>query len=150
MATRDSNILFDDIFTINGIDTEGKRFDRVSRLSAKSSNFDMTLVLDYNVELYPLYKGDAITVTLASSLSLGGITEDEDANTWRPGAKKTKGLDDDYDYVMYGRVYKFDEAAEGKVTVYVSFGGLLMSLAGSFRHLQNVVIGENIYILMRR
>lgn len=28
MATRDSNILFDDIFTINGIDTEGKRFDR--------------------------------------------------------------------------------------------------------------------------
>lgn len=97
----------------------------------------MTLVLDYNVELYPLYKGDAITVTLASSLSLGGITEDEDANTWRPGAKKTKGLDDDYDYVMYGRVrilfivsrtyktetiavlqvYKFDEAAEGKVCV---------------------------------
>lgn len=96
----------------------------------------MTLVLDYNVELYPLYKGESITVTLASSLSLGGVTEADDANTWRPGAKKTKGLDDDYDYVMHGRVsthgrcygtrvlkeilfkvYKFDDAAEGKVSV---------------------------------
>ncbi|KAG8900204.1 DNA-directed RNA polymerases I, II, and III subunit RPABC3 [Tulasnella sp. 408] len=116
----------------------------------------MTLSLDYNVELYPLYKGEAVTVTLASSLSLGGLNQDKEANTWRPGAKTTKGLDDDYDYVMFGRasialkVYKFDEAAEGKVTVYASFGGLLMALAGSFRHLQNIVIGENIYLLMRR
>ena len=30
----------------------------VSRLTAKSSNFGMHLVLDYNVELYPLQKGE--------------------------------------------------------------------------------------------
>lgn len=33
---------------------------------------------------------------------------------------------------------------------YFSFGGLLMALKGSFRHLANVVVGENVYLLMRK
>ncbi|KAG8893166.1 DNA-directed RNA polymerases I, II, and III subunit RPABC3 [Tulasnella sp. 403] len=110
----------------------------------------MSLSLDYNVELYPLYTGDTFSLVLASSLSRGGLVEEEEAqNSWRPG-KVSRGMDEDYEYVMYGRVYKFDDAADAKVTVYASFGGLLMALAGSFRHLQNIVIGENIYLLIRR
>jgi DNA-directed RNA polymerase I, II, and III subunit RPABC3 len=35
-------------------------------------------------------------------------------------------------------------------TAYISFGGLLMALRGSYRHLQNIVIGENIFLLMRK
>ena len=35
-------------------------------------------------------------------------------------------------------------------TVYASFGGLLMSLTGSFRHLTSVVLGDPIYILLRK
>lgn len=35
-------------------------------------------------------------------------------------------------------------------TAYFSFGGLLMALKGSFRHLANVVVGENVYLLMRK
>ncbi|KAG8864299.1 DNA-directed RNA polymerases I, II, and III subunit RPABC3 [Tulasnella sp. 330] len=150
MANRESNILFDDLFTITAIDSEGKKFDRVSRLHAHSSNFDMSLVLDYNLELYPLYVGDTFTFVLASSLSRGGMVDEENMQaSWRPGGI-SKGIDEDYEYVMHGRVYKFDDAADAKVTVYASFGGLLMALAGSFRHLQNIVIGENIFLLMRR
>lgn len=77
---------------------------KVSRLQAHSSNFDMSLSLDYNIELYPLYVGDAFSLVLASSLSRGGMVEDEEAqNTWRPG-KESKGIDEEYEYVMYGRV----------------------------------------------
>lgn len=50
----------------------------------------------------------------------------------------------------YGKVYKFDEGAQDTVTAYASFGGLLMALTGSYRHVANLTIGQNIYLLMRR
>lgn len=44
-----------------------------------------------------------------------GVGKDQ-APTWRvdPGGKGL-GLADDYDYVMYGKVYKFDGAAAERV-----------------------------------
>ncbi|KAF9512632.1 hypothetical protein BS47DRAFT_1372777 [Hydnum rufescens UP504] len=126
MATRESNILFDDIFTVQDVDLEGKKFERVSRLT-------------FNIELYPLRKGDVFTLALASSLSRQVVEVLEDA-----------GDKQDYQYVMYGKVYKFDDGSDEVVTAYASFGGLLMALTGSYRHLQHIVIGENIYLLMRQ
>lgn len=35
-------------------------------------------------------------------------------------------------------------------TVYISFGGLLMSLTGSFRHMTSIVLGDPVYLLMRK
>lgn len=35
-------------------------------------------------------------------------------------------------------------------TAYASFGGLLMSLTGSFRHMTNIVLGDPVYILLRK
>jgi DNA-directed RNA polymerase I, II, and III subunit RPABC3 len=34
--------------------------------------------------------------------------------------------------------------------VYVSFGGLLMCLAGDQRHLQELNVGDQLYLLMRK
>lgn len=39
---------------------------------------------------------------------------------------------------------------KGGSTAYFSFGGLLMALRGSYRHLAGVVVGENVYLLMRK
>ena len=70
----------------------------------------MELELDYNIELFPLSKGDHVAVALASSLSrepVGVAAEGEEAdnkNTWRPGISANPGLEEDYDYVMYGKV----------------------------------------------
>lgn len=48
------------------------------------------------------------------------------------------------------QIYKYDEgAASDTVTVYGSFGGLLMALTGNYRHLSNVTIGNNVYLLLR-
>ncbi|PIL32062.1 hypothetical protein GSI_06766 [Ganoderma sinense ZZ0214-1] len=157
MTSNASNVLFDDIFTINAIDKEGKKFDRVSRLYAHSKNYDMDLTLDYNIELFPLQNGQSFALALASSLSRNpqgpaGTTEDEDKDrdVWRPDAKGRRGLDDDYEYVMYGKVYRFDGGSAEIVTAYASFGGLLMSLTGSFRHLTSIVLGDPVFILLRR
>ncbi|KAH0838433.1 RNA polymerase I [Lanmaoa asiatica] len=168
MSSASSNIVFDDIFTINAIDKEGKKFDRgtetrgivrnilirlpVSRLYARSKNHDMDMTLDYNVELFPLAEGQSFAMALASSLipsSGGDGAEAEDRDIWRPDGKGVKGLEEEYDYVMYGKVYKFDGGGE-IVTVYASFGGLLLSLTGSFRHMAGIVLGDPVFILLRK
>lgn len=157
-----ANIVFDDIFTISDIDKEGKKFDRVSRLYAHSKNYDMDLTLDYNVELFPLEKDQSFALALASSLARGGApgssgadgaqeeADDKERDVWRPDGKGRRGLEDDYEYVMYGKVYKFDGGTAEIVTAYASFGGLLMSLTGSFRHMTSIVLGDPVYLLMRR
>ncbi|KAG5654754.1 hypothetical protein H0H81_003762 [Sphagnurus paluster] len=158
MAAAASSIVFDDIFTINEIDKEGRKFDRVSRLYAHSKNYDMDLTLDYNIELFPLMKEESFALALASSLARGGATsganatdgDAEDRDVWRPDGKGRRGLEDDYDYVMYGKVYKFDGGTTEIVTAYASFGGLLMSLTGSFRHMTSIVLGDPVYLLMRK
>ena len=48
---------------------------------------------------------DNITVILASSLSLAATTgEDRERETWRPDGRIDRGLDAEYEYVMYGKV----------------------------------------------
>ncbi|THH11110.1 hypothetical protein EW145_g856 [Phellinidium pouzarii] len=161
MAARTSNVVFDDLFTISAIDKDGKKFDRVSRLFAHSSNYNMDLTLDYNVELYPFNNGENFSLVLASSLVRGnegsttngtdGVDEDKDTHIWRPDGKGRKGLEEDYEYVMYGKVYKFDGGASSEiVTAYISFGGLLMTLTGSHRHMTGIVLSEPVYLLIRR
>ncbi|KAG0709022.1 RNA polymerase I [Suillus ampliporus] len=158
MASTSSSIVFDDIFTTDAIDKDGKKFDRVSRLYARSKNYDMDLTLDYNTELFPLLNGDNFAMALASSLSRDGGApnadgedgEDKDRDVWRPDGKGRRGLEEDYDYVMYGKVYKFDTGSSDIVTAYASFGGLLLSITGSYRHLTNVVLGDPVYVLLRK
>ncbi|KAG2751528.1 RNA polymerase I [Suillus brevipes Sb2] len=158
MASTSSSIVFDDIFTTDAIDKDGKKFDRVSRLYARSKNYDMDLTLDYNIELFPLANGDSFAMALASSLSRDGGAptadgedgEDKDRDVWRPDGKGRRGLEEDYDYVMYGKVYKFDTGSSDVVTAYASFGGLLLSITGSYRHLTNVVLGDPVYVLLRK
>lgn len=73
----------------------------------------MDLTLDYNIELFPLAEDQSFAMALASSLARGapavgpdGTTEedDKDRDVWRPDGKGRRGLEEDYDYVMYGKV----------------------------------------------
>lgn len=81
----------------------------VSRFQAHSQNLDMDLTLDYNVELYPLRVGDRVSLVLATSLAKAGEGNaadeaDDKDNMWRPDGKGKRGVEEDYDYVMYGKV----------------------------------------------
>ncbi|KAI8976041.1 RNA polymerase [Pilobolus umbonatus] len=152
------SILFQDIFDIKDLDPQGKRFDRVSRLIGRSENYEMDLTLDFNAEIYPLRIGDKFSLVLATSLSLeansnsGGVEKRE---SWRERAPGERDLSDEYEYVMFGKVYRFEDSLKSgsvgqKVAVYVSYGGLLMCLEGDYRHLHNLTVGENIYLLIRK
>ncbi|GAA6063012.1 hypothetical protein JCM10212_002653 [Sporobolomyces blumeae] len=150
-ASSSSAILFTDVFVVSDVDKDGKKFDRVSRVAAKSNNLDMRLTLDINTDLLDLQKDMSFSMALASTLNPevdGAKANGAAAGGWR--ADIEGGLADDWDYIMHGKVYKFDEGTADEVTAYVSFGGLLMALTGSYRHVAGVTVGEYIYLLVRK
>lgn len=142
-----ANVLFSDIFTVNEVDP-GK-YDRVSRITAQSiANDDLKLSLDVNTELYHIHEGETLTIAIASSLG-----EENHSRSWRPPKPTDVNLANDYEYVMFGKVYKFTEtdqdSSKDKLRLYASFGGLLLSLEGSYRHLVSLK-QEQIYLLIRK
>ncbi|GAA5926690.1 hypothetical protein JCM3775_007012 [Rhodotorula graminis] len=140
--------VFDDVFTVVAVDKDGKKFDRVSRIAGQSHNNDMKLTLDINTDLLTLSKDADFSLALATTLNPDADKSGAAASGgWR--ADLQSGLADDWEYVMYGKVYKFDEGTGDEVTAYVSFGGLLMALTGSYRHISRVTVGEYIYLLIR-
>ncbi|GAA5876185.1 hypothetical protein JCM16303_007049 [Sporobolomyces ruberrimus] len=147
-ASSSSAIVFTDVFVVSDVDKDGKKFDRVSRVAAKSNNLDMKMTLDINTDLLDLQKDMTFSMALASTLNPEADKSNAAAGGWRQDIEG--GLADDWEYIMHGKVYKFDEGTSDEVTVYVSFGGLLMALTGSYRHVSGVTVGEYIYLLVRK
>jgi DNA-directed RNA polymerase I, II, and III subunit RPABC3 len=140
-----TQILFQDQFEVK--DTS-KKFDKVTRLQCRltEEGYDMHLDLDVNTDLWPLELGERFTFALASTLSLDGAPD-----TGAYDQSNQSSLLDQYEYAMYGKIYKWkQEKPKEAVEVYVSFGGLLMRLRGDSRHLQKLQLDSRIYLLMRK
>lgn len=97
--------LFEDTFSLT--DVNSLKYDRVSRISATSTDNETTLTLDVNTELYPCVVGDRIHLVLASTLSLDG-SKDE-GKGWREVGRGEASFADMYDYVCHGKIYRFEE-----------------------------------------
>lgn len=142
-------LLFEDIFTLTALDPDGKKFDKVSRIEARSEQFDMYMQLDINTEIYPLHVGEKFTMVLAPTLSLDGTP---DSGYFTQGGGR-KSLADKFEYVMHGKLYKISEEGSGtnvKVEIYASFGGLLMLLKGDPSNAANFELDQRLFLLMRK
>ena len=118
----------------------------------------MDLVLDINIDIYPVSQGDKLTVCLAPTLNIDGT----DMEKAKGGSHQTiydstigvrPTLADKYEYVMYGRVFKYkDSSASGhtKADVYFSFGGLLMQLTGDPKRVEDLDLDQTVYLLIRK
>ncbi|GAV08024.1 hypothetical protein RvY_17782 [Ramazzottius varieornatus] len=143
-----SGVIFEDIFDVKDIDPEGRKFDRVSRLHCESESFKMDLILDVNIQIYPIELGDKFRLVIAKSL--GEETSEEDAE-YQDISRFPKA--DQYEYIMYGKIYRLDDDASsetGRLAAYVSFGGLLMRLQGDPSNLLNFEVDNNVYLLMKK
>ena len=139
--------LFDDEFVIEKINPDGKKFDKVSRLKCTSCSMDgKSLLLDVNTDIYKLQEGDKFNLLLVSTLSLDGK---EDDGYFDQDGRRT--LLDDYDYGMHGKVFKYaHDDKENTVSIYASFGGLLMLLQGKQHSLKSIQLDSAIYLLMKK
>ncbi|KAK7958106.1 RNA polymerase Rpb8 [Apiospora saccharicola] len=140
--------LFEDNFTI--YERDQSKYDRVARITASTEDNQTHMTLDVNIELFPVAISDRLTVVLATSLSLDGTRDTvSDNKGWRD-VKGESSLADLYDYVCHGKIYKFEDGADGQtLKAYISYGGLLMMLEGPSKKLLPLRV-ENTYLLIKR
>ncbi|CAI0410342.1 unnamed protein product [Linum tenue] len=141
-------ILFEDIFVVDEINPDGKKFDKACRIVARSQNCDMSMQLDINNEIYPMNVNDKFTMALASTLNYDGTPD-----TGYYNAAKRKNLADKYEYVMHGKLYKLSEEGSGRsitAELYASFGGLLMCLKGDPSHVAHFELDQRVFLLIRK
>jgi len=100
------NILYEASFKVTEVNSA--KYDRVSRFTATDDqNADTACMLDVNTELYPIEVDDRLTLAIALSLNLDGSKDD--SKGWRNVGRGEATLADEYDYVMHGKIYRFDE-----------------------------------------
>lgn len=150
-----SGVMFTDTFYLDKIDWDHvkkrkeKKFDKVSRIDAKSENYDTEIVLDINTEIYPLAEGTKFEILLADRLQQD-IADSSELSGYDPNL-----VPDDraksFEYIMYGKIFKYAEE-KSRAVVYASFGGLLMSLRGESRILTSHAfrVDSEVYLFMRK
>jgi DNA-directed RNA polymerase I, II, and III subunit RPABC3 len=138
-----SAILFDSIFQVKDVNKDGKYFDRVTRFECHSDASDAELVIDINTEIYPMGHDKRFTLVLASTLSTTNAP-----STGVYDQSRAPSLLDDYQYAMHGKVFKITEAG-GRLTIYVSYGGLLMTLKVNQHDIGSISVDQMVYLLMR-
>ena len=104
--------LFEDTFQVTNYDQS--KYDRVARIFATSNDAQTIMELDINIELFPCNVGDSLQIVIATSLQLDGSRDDDKGwrDITRPGAEPT--IADMFDYVCHGKIYKFDDGADGQ------------------------------------
>ena len=61
--------LYQDIFDVQKINPEGKKFEKINRLLCKGLTNDVQLLIDINCDIgWRVHEGDKISVAFASSL----------------------------------------------------------------------------------
>ncbi|KAK5947669.1 DNA-directed RNA polymerases I, II, and III subunit RPABC3 [Knufia obscura] len=140
------NILYEATFKVDEVNSA--KYDRVSRIAATNEQGqDTTCFIDVNTELYPVEADDRLSLALALSLNLDGSKDD--SKGWRNVGRGESTIADDYDYVMHGKIYRFEEGEGQNIKVYISFGGLLMYLDGPYNSLAALRV-DYVYLLMKK
>lgn len=123
----------------------------MSRIEAKSENYDTTVVIDINSEVYPVSEGDKIELLLSEELRPAGADIVEDGVAVYDPTLPHGELADQFEYIMHGRIFKFAED-KSRAVIYLSFGGLLMSLEGETRILNSYTyqVDSQVYLLIRK
>ena len=142
---------------------ENRKTSSVSRIEGRSDLYEMDLTLDVAVDVYPLSVGDKLSLALAPTLALDGGPTEPYFGAAAQGGRAS--LADAYEYVAHGTVFKLRDAAGaaggggagnnassavGRCEALVSFGGLLMRLAGDGGKLGGLRVGDGVYLLMRK
>lgn len=109
LLNRSDALLLDSGFKITSVNQE--KYDRVARITGVRD--DLRFTLDVNCEIYPISVGDELQLSLATTVSLDGSVVNKDAEAAKGGWRETRTgeatLADSYDYVCYGKIYKFEE-----------------------------------------
>jgi DNA-directed RNA polymerases I, II, and III subunit RPABC3 len=140
--------IFEDRFDVQTVNAEGKMYQRLSRIVCKS-NSGVSVTVDINSDIYPVEKGQVLSIALARTINLDGS---EDTNQYDHGVFQQPTLMDSFDYVMHGLVFECnsDEKDAQTLRALISFGGLLMKIEGKTEALRDLQYNKHYYMLMKK
>ena len=96
----------------------------VSRIVAKSENYEMDLTLDIHSEMYPMEVHEKFALVLSPTLrtdgSLGSQGKIGEEVSYNEFAASKHSLADKFEYVMYGKIFKYENQGSSKMQV-ISF-----------------------------
>mmetsp|Transcript_145865 Transcript_145865/g.257308 ORF Transcript_145865/g.257308 Transcript_145865/m.257308 type:complete len:149 (-) Transcript_145865:83-529(-) len=118
--------MFEDSFEVKSIDNS--RFERAGRIAAESITFENLLDCDINNMIWPVKAGDIIYMAITDNVSPADNPRDLRTGFDHDERLLGKSVMDEFEYVMFGKVYKKDEKNRSAAQLYASFGGLLMRL----------------------
>lgn len=142
--------LFEDSFQVKTVDNS--RFERAGRMDCESISFaSNNLEIDINNVIYPVSPSEKIYVAITNNVS---PPDDPRAlNTAYDHDPRLLGSSvmDQFDYVMFGKVYKKEvKKEENLAVVWASYGGLLMKLRAEAAQLNDFHLNDSIYFMMRK
>ena len=106
--------------------------------------YEFEIVLDINTDLYPVTKGEFYKISIASA----GNVEDE-ASDYYSILESKSSLFDEYEYVMHGKVFRYELHDDDKISQYISFGGLILKIKGDVKYLKSLEIDSKVFLLMK-
>ena len=118
----------------------------MSRLHCRNLNYDVELIVDVN-DVFEANTDDKLHIVLADTLNLDGTPTPD---RYDPSIFSQPTLADKFDYVMYGKVFKFKQEEGQKVSVIISFGGLLMAIKAESRVVAGLRLDSNVFLLMSK
>lgn len=147
--TMPNPIILEDAFTVDTVNAEGTVYLRVSRIACSNKKGDLTVTTDINSEEFPVIRGERLAIALATTLERSGEPMQE---SYDHSVYHRETLLQEYDYVMYGKVYECntDDKTAAKLTVYISFGGLLGKVEGTPETLREVHFNADLFLLVKR
>lgn len=141
-------VILEDTFTVTGLNAEGTVYLRVSRIQCTNDDGSLTITSDINSEEFPVTLNERLTIMLANSLELSGMTGTKhyDHSIYHRETRLN-----DCDYAMHGRVYSHEvDESSLEVKVHISCGGLLTCLIGRPQSLRDIHYNSDVYVLVKR
>mmetsp|Transcript_73872 Transcript_73872/g.121859 ORF Transcript_73872/g.121859 Transcript_73872/m.121859 type:complete len:160 (-) Transcript_73872:27-506(-) len=142
--------MFEDSFQVKTVDNS--RFERAGRMDCESISFaSNNLEIDINNVIYPVAPSEQIYVAITNNVS--PPDDPRSLNTAYDHDPRLLGSSvmDQFDYVMFGKVYKKEvKKEENLAVVWASYGGLLMKLRAEAAQLNDFHLNDSIYFMMRK
>ena len=138
-------ILFSSTFKVERKDDS--RFDKVARFYCTSESSRVNLFVDINIDVYPVQENSELVITFASTILPNGAAVPD---SYDPTIFEKETLADDYEYVMYGKIFKFINDADKSISIVMSFGGLLAVLQGDAANFRDFDLNSSVFFLAKR
>ncbi|CAI2382476.1 unnamed protein product [Moneuplotes crassus] len=137
-----NNILIDDTLKVKEVNRDGKHFDKVSRINGVTEVYEYEITLDVHADY--IKEGSLYKIALTNEMDL-----DEEDSDYYGMSSLTETVFKDYDYVMHGKVFRFDIKDENNISQYISFGGLILKITGDIKYLKNLEIDSKVFLMLK-